>query len=95
MRYPPIDVEAERARLAPLAAAGLSARGAALLLGLTKNTVLGRARACGIQFAARPTPGPGCNSDQARKGWATRRAQGWTRPEAVQLVRHVRRASNG
>lgn len=88
-----IDYEAERARLAPLAAAGLSARAAGLLLGLTKNTVLARGRACGITFRGEPVPAPGCNSDQARKGWATRRARGWRPPERVVApVTHVRRA---
>ncbi len=75
MRVPTIDREAERGRLAPLADAGLSAREAATILGLTKNAVLSRARTCGVKFRGPLFRGGGCNSAQARNGWATRRAR--------------------
>ncbi|MDP1642751.1 MAG: hypothetical protein Q8L59_11255 [Phenylobacterium sp.] len=70
-----LDRNAERERLQALADLGLSQRQAAALLGVTKNTVTGRARDCGVRFQAPPFRGGGCNSQQARKGWATRRAR--------------------
>lgn len=63
------------AELRPLAEAGLSARQAAQRLGVTRNTVIGRAWRRGIHFAGAPVNGGGCNSAQARAGWATRRAR--------------------
>jgi len=71
----PSELAAMRAQLQPLAEAGLSTRGAALLLGLTRNAVIGRARDCGVRFdGPRPKTG-GCNREQALQGWATRRAR--------------------
>lgn len=69
------ELAAMRAQLQPLADAGLSTAGAALLLGVTRNTVIGRARDCGVRFnGPRPKTG-GCNREQALQGWSTRRAR--------------------
>jgi hypothetical protein len=65
------DLETERLRA--LAAAGLSLAQAAQRLGVTRNTVIGRARDRGVRFNGPQFVGGGCNSDQALKGWATRR----------------------
>ncbi|WP_309628766.1 hypothetical protein [Brevundimonas sp.] len=71
----PCELAAMRTQLQPLADAGLSTAGAALLLGVTRNTVIGRARDCGVRFdGPRPKTG-GCNREQALRGWATRRAR--------------------
>lgn len=72
---PTLDRALIRAQLQLLADAGLSTAGAALLLGVTRNTVIGRARDCGVRFnGPRPKTG-GCNREQALRGWATRRAR--------------------
>ncbi len=72
----PLDPRADQAAtLRALAAAGLSARQAAGLLGVTRNTVIGRARDRGVAFRGPCRPGTGCNSEQALRGWATRRAR--------------------
>lgn len=70
-----LDREAERARLQALADKGLSQGQAAALLGVTRNTVGGRARDCGVRFHGPIFRGGGCNSEQALKGWTTRRAR--------------------
>lgn len=70
-----LDRDKIRAELQPLADAGLSAGAAALLLGLTRNTVIGRARDCGVRFKGPQPRTGGCNREQALRGWATRRAR--------------------
>jgi hypothetical protein len=75
-RHPRLaDRAAERARLAALAAEGLSMAQAARALDLTRNAVVGRARDLGVRFQGAPVIGGGCNSEQARRGWQTRRAR--------------------
>jgi hypothetical protein len=70
-----VDRDAERRRLAALAAEGLSQAQAARALGLTRNAVVGRARDFEIRFQGSPFIGGGCNPEQARRGWQTRRAR--------------------
>lgn len=72
----PVDPRAiDTLRLRALAQAGLSTAQAAGLLGVTRNTVIGRARDRGIRFHGAPFIGGGCNSEQARRGAETRRAR--------------------
>lgn len=62
--------------LQAMAEAGLSMSQAARRLGVTRNTVTGRARDYGIRFRGQPPARVGgCDSAQARKGWETRRAR--------------------
>lgn len=42
---------------------------------VTRNMVIRRARKLGLRFDAPPVIGGGCNPEQARAGWATRRGQ--------------------
>jgi hypothetical protein len=85
----------EHRALERLAADGASIRQAARALGVTKNMAAGRARKLGVAFNAPRPVGGGCNSDQARAGWETRRARGWTMPaRVVGVVRHVRAAAD-
>lgn len=81
--------------LAALAEAGFSMAQAARLLGVTRNVISGRARDAGIRFRGAPVIGPGCNSAQARQGWATRRARGWTAPPQLARVVHAGRTPTG
>lgn len=92
MRGPNLNPTAERAALQPLADAGLSLTQAARILGVTRNSATHRARVAGIRFHGEQRPGAGCNSAQARQGWATRRAKGWTPAPAV-VPRVTRRAT--
>lgn len=83
----------EHRALERLAADGASLRQAARALGVTKNMAAGRARKLGLDFCGPLHIGGGCTSAQARQGWQTRRALGWTPPaRAVGIVRHVEAA---
>ncbi|MFZ5719238.1 MAG: hypothetical protein ACOY5Y_07190 [Pseudomonadota bacterium] len=75
--------------LLPLAGAGFSAAQAAARLGVTRNTVIGVARDYGVAFAGAQVPGPGCDPAAARRGWATRRARGWTPAAPRHRVNHL------
>lgn len=87
---PRVAAPLTRETLQALADEGLSTAQAAERLGVTRNTVGGRARDLGVRFCGAYRPGPGCNAQQAAKGWATRRARGWTMPpRAVGPVIHA------
>ena len=70
--WPPHDL----ARIAALAAEGRSLAQAARALGpgVTRNMVIRQAQNIGARFSHPPVIGGGCTSEQARAGWATRRA---------------------
>ena len=69
-----------------LADIGLSKSQAAKVLGMPKGSVITRARIAGITFNGPRVVGPGCTSDQARKGWETRRSRSWVWTRTVPAV---------
>lgn len=64
-------------RIAALAAQGRSLADAARALGpgVTRNMVIRQAHKIGARFQGPQTYGGGCTPEQARQGWATRRAR--------------------
>lgn len=76
--------------LRTLAEAGLSTRDAAVVLCIPRGSVITRARIAAIPFQGANRPGPGCSSDQARKGWETRRRKGWKAGPRFNNVWHAR-----
>lgn len=80
MAHSPSPLLIEAIRI--LARVGLSKSQAAVVLGMPKGSLITRARIAGITFNGPRKIGPGCTSEQARKGWETRRARAWvwTRP---------------
>ena len=67
----------DRARIADLAEQGRSLSQAARELGpgVTRNMVIRQAHRIGARFQGEQTFGGGCTPEQARQGWATRRAR--------------------
>lgn len=67
----------DHARIADLAARGRSLSQAARELGpgVTRNMVIRQAVTLGVRFEGEQTFGGGCTPEQARQGWATRRAR--------------------
>lgn len=71
------------------ASSGLSMTQTGRLMGWTRGQVAGRASKIGVRFNGPPVFRGGCNSEQAHRGWATRRARGWTWDRSIPSVTHV------
>lgn len=66
----------ESAVISVLARYGLSMRQAGDLIGKSRSAVASIARRNGFRFHGEQTVGGGCNTQQALKGWETRRTRG-------------------
>lgn len=65
----------ESAVVSVLADFGFSMRKAGDLIGKSRSAVAGIAKRNGLRFRGAQTIGGGCNTEQALRGWETRRAR--------------------